>query len=148
MVARVKYTSGGNLMAPTLEELEAIVRGRICRVCTDRTVDGNCGLEEPSSCALFLLFPQVAPAVQSVSSDDIRDYIRAIREQVCSVCSEQTSDGECESRKQVQCSLDAYLLTIIDAIEESTGRSFDRADAVISPKPSSSQWVISPQAVR
>ena len=105
-------------------------------------------MENPSSCALFRLFPQVAQAVQSVNSDDIRDYIRAIREQVCSVCSEQASYGECESRKQVQCSLDAYLLPIIDAIEESTGRSLDRADAVISPKPAPSQWVISPQAVR
>src|ERR1700730_2467673 len=106
MVARVQYTSGGNLMAQTLDDVEAIVRGRICRVCTDRTVDGDCGLEEPSSCALFRLFPQVARAVQSVNSDDIREYIRAIREQVCSVCFKQTSDGECESRKQVQCSLD------------------------------------------
>jgi len=135
-------------MARTLEELEAIVRERICRVCTDRTVDGNCGLEEPSSCALFRLFQQVAQAVQSVNSDDIHDYIRAIREQVCSVCSEQTSDGECESRKQVQCALDAYLLPIIEAIEESTGKSFDRAKAVISPKPAFSRWVITPQAVR
>jgi len=135
-------------MARTLEELEAIVRERICRVCTDRTVDGNCGLEEPSSCALFRLFPQVAQAVQSVNSDDIHDYIRAIREKVCSVCSEQTSDGECESRKQVQCALDAYLLPIIEAIEESTGKSFDRAKAVISPKPAFSRWVITPQAVR
>src|SRR5262245_3671254 len=117
------YLQGGdNPMARTLEEIEAIVRERICRVCTDRTVDGACGLEDPSSCALFRLFPQVAHAVQSTSSDDIRDYIRAIREQVCSVCGEQTTSGECESRKQVQCALDAYLLPIIDAIEESTGK--------------------------
>src|ERR1700730_3896738 len=132
-------------MTRTFEELESIIRERICRVCTDRTVEGECGLEDPSSCALFRLFPQVARAVQSVSSDDIRDYIRAIRERVCSVCSEQTSDGECESRKLVQCSLDAYLLPIIDAIEEGTGRTFDRADAAISPKPAPSRWVISPQ---
>ena len=80
-------------MARTLEELEAIVRQRMCRVCVDGTVEGGCGLEDPSSCALFRLFPQVARAVQSVSSGDIRDYIRAIREQVCSVCEEQTADG-------------------------------------------------------
>ena len=134
-------------MTRTFEELEAIIRERICRVCTDRTVDGNCGLEDPSSCALFRLFPQVARAVQSVSSDDIRDYIRAIREQVCSVCSEQTSDGECESRKQVQCALDAYLLPIVDAIEESTGKSFDRTEAVISPNPARPGWMISPQSM-
>jgi hypothetical protein len=120
-------------MARTLEELEAIVRGRICRVCTDRKIDGTCGLEDPSSCALFRLFPQVARAVQSVQSDDIRDYIHAIRAQVCSICREQDSDGECESRKQVQCALDAYLLPVIDAIEESTGRSFDRAELAITP---------------
>jgi hypothetical protein len=135
-------------MTRTFEELEATIRERICRVCTDRTVEGECGLEDPSSCALFRLFPQVARAVQSVNSDDIRDYIRAIREQVCSVCSEQTSDGECESRKQVQCSLDAYLLPIIDAIEEATGKSFDRAETVISPNSARPEWVLSPQAVR
>src|SRR5207247_4919736 len=83
---------GDKSMARTIEELEAIVRERICRVCTDRTVDGACGLEHPSRCALFRLFPQVARAVQSTFSDDIRDYIQAIREQVCSVCEEQTAD--------------------------------------------------------
>ena len=134
-------------MTRTLEELEATIRERICRVCTDRTVEGECSLEDPSSCALFRLFPQVARAVQSVSSDDIRDYIRAIREQVCSVCSEQASDGECESRKQVQCALDAYLLPVVDAIEESTGKSFDRTEAVISPNLVRPEWVISPQSM-
>jgi hypothetical protein len=130
-------------MARTLDELEAIVRERICSVCTDRTVDGACGLEDPSGCALFRLFPQVARAVQSTSSEDIRDYIRSIRQQVCSVCEGQTTGGECESRKQVQCALDAYLLPIIDAIEESTGKTFDRAEGVISPNPASPGWVIS-----
>lgn len=133
-------------MARTLEELEAIVRNRICRVCTERTVDGACGLEDTSSCALFRLFPQVARAVQSTNSDDIRDYIQAIREQVCSVCYEQDSTGQCESRKLVRCALDAYLLSIIDAIEESTGKTFDRAKVVISPSPTAYGWVKSPQA--
>ena len=120
-------------MARNLTELEAVVRERICRVCTDRKVDGTCGLEDPSTCALFRLFPQVARAVLTVQSNDVRDYIQAIRAQVCSTCSEQDSYGECESRKLVQCALDAYLLLIIDAIEESTGRSFDRTNIAIAP---------------
>jgi hypothetical protein len=126
-------------MARTLEELEAIVRERICRVCTDRKADGTCGLDDPSSCALFRLFPQVARAVQSVSSDDINDYIRAIRAQVCSTCPRDV-DGECESRRQVQCALDAYLLPVIDAIEESTGRSFDRAEVAKTPTLAMRPW--------
>jgi hypothetical protein len=113
-------------MDRSLPELEALVRNRICSVCTERTVEGQCGLEEPSSCALFHLFPQVAEAIQSVHSDDIQQYIDAIRGKVCSVCAERAADGSCESRQQVQCALDAYLLLVVDAIEEATGRSFNR----------------------
>src|ERR1700687_4006305 len=101
-------------MERSLPELETIVRDRICRVCSDRTADGNCGLEQPSACALFRLFPQVAQAIPTVQSDEINDYILAIRQEVCTVCNEQLADGSCEVRHQVQCALDAYLLLIVD----------------------------------
>jgi hypothetical protein len=114
-------------MNHSLAELEVIVRNKICGVCTDRAVDGACALEEPSTCALFRLFPQVAQAIQSVSSDDILPYIDAIRRNVCSVCCEQASDNSCETREQVRCSLDAYLLLVVDAIEEATGKTFDKS---------------------
>lgn len=113
-------------MSRSLVELEAIVRDRICRVCTSRTIHGDCGLENPSSCALFQLFPQVAKAIQSVESDDIQQYVDAIRQQVCTVCADQDAAGSCETRQQVQCALDAYLLLVVDAIEEATGKTFDR----------------------
>jgi hypothetical protein len=113
-------------MERSLAEIEVIVRNRICNVCTSRTVDGECGLENPTSCALFRLFPQVAHAIQSVRSDDIQQYVDAIRRQVCTVCSDQAPDGTCETRQQVQCALDAYLLLVVDVIEEVTGKTFDR----------------------
>jgi len=113
-------------MDRTLAQLEAIVRNRICKVCTERTSDGECGMEQPSSCALFRLFPQVAQAIQSVHSNDICQYIDAIRQNVCTVCADHAADGSCETRQQVQCALDAYLLLVVDAIEEATGKTFDR----------------------
>jgi hypothetical protein len=113
-------------MERSLEELERIVRDQVCRVCSDRKVDGSCGLEEPGRCALFQLFPQVARAIQMTHSNDICDYVQAIREQVCSVCQMQDRDGSCETRSNVACALDAYLLLIVDAIEEATGRKFER----------------------
>ena len=109
-------------MRPTLEELESIVRAKICAVCSDRDGKGGCGLEDPSICALFRLFPQVARAIQSTESDDIRDYVAAIRAGVCSICREQEPDGTCELREQVRCALDSYLILIVEAIEEATGR--------------------------
>ena len=120
-------------MKPSLAELEAIIRNKICNVCTSRTVDGQCGLEEPSSCALFRLFPQVAEAVQSVMSDDINQYLEAIRRNVCTVCTDQAADGSCETRQHVDCALDAYLLLVVDAIEEATGKTFDK-DTIGVPK--------------
>ncbi|MBK5290602.1 MAG: hypothetical protein JJE04_02775 [Acidobacteriia bacterium] len=110
----------------TLEELEKIVRDRICRVCTDRTVEGECGREDPQSCALFRMFPQVALAIQTTNSDDIRDYVEALRKYVCAQCESQTAGGNCEQRRQVRCSLDAYLIAVVDAIEDATGKRFDR----------------------
>ncbi len=128
-------------MKGDLASIEAIVRKRICAVCTERTVDGGCGLEAPSSCALFRLFPEVARAVQSVSSDDIRDYIDAIRRQVCSVCVEQAADGSCATRQQVRCALDAYLVLVVDAIEEATGRIFDKKGIGPGPGVAARPWL-------
>lgn len=118
-------------MGRSLVEIEAIVRDKICKVCTSRTVSGACGLENPSSCALFGLFPQVAQAISSVSSDNIHDYIEAIRRKVCSICADQDSSGRCETRQQVQCALDAYLLLVVDAIEEATGKTFGGASDIL-----------------
>jgi len=123
-------------MSPTLEELEARVRERICRVCSDRALDGSCGLEDPSRCSLFHLLPEVAKAIQSTSSDDIGDYVRAIRENVCTVCNERAADGSCEVRDQVRCALDAYLILIVEVIEETTGKTFSR-EGVSAPDPNS-----------
>jgi hypothetical protein len=129
MDSGVHYPSLGKgeaLMDRSLVEVEAIVRNRICKVCTERTVDGNCGLEQPSTCALFRLFPQVAQAIQSTTSNDIQQYIDAIRQNVCTVCADHAADGSCETRQQVQCALDAYLLLVVDAIEEATGKTFEK----------------------
>ncbi|MBI2680868.1 MAG: hypothetical protein HYX25_07665 [Candidatus Solibacter usitatus] len=116
-------------MQRSLEDLEKILRSRVCSVCTDRLEDGTCGLEEPEDCALFRLLPQAARAIQSTDSDDIRDYVRAIRDNVCVICRNSLEDGSCETREQVRCALDAYLVLIVGAIEEATGKTFDHVPA-------------------
>jgi hypothetical protein len=117
-------------MDHSLLELEAIIRTKVCGVCSDRTLEGQCGLEQPGNCALFRLFPEVARAIQSTHSDDINDYVAAIRREVCSVCGDQAQNGSCDKRRQVDCALDAYLLLVVDAIEEATSKTFDRASLV------------------
>ena len=120
-------------MDRSLTEVEAVVRNLICKVCSDRKEDGTCGLEEPAQCALFRLFPQVAHAIQTTSSDNLQDYIDAIRRNVCTVCTSQDSDGDCGRRQEVRCALDSYLLLVVEAIEEATGKTFSRAGFVQMP---------------
>jgi len=122
-------------MNRSLAELEAIIRNRVCKVCTERTVDGECGLEDPSICALFRLFPQVAEAIQSVDSNDITEYINSIRLRVCTVCSDLEPDGSCAQRQQVRCALDAYLILVVDAIEEATGKTFNKSNILSAGAP-------------
>jgi hypothetical protein len=129
----------GQLQDPRERELEAILRAKVCGICSDRTEAGECGREAPETCALFRLFPQVVRAIQSTSSDDIRDYVDAIRKQVCSVCESEMTDHTCEDRAQVRCALDAYLMVVVDTIEEATGKQFDRA-VLAQPPAVTVQW--------
>lgn len=117
-------------MRPTLQELEAKVRSRVCRECEVRTAQGACALPEPDRCKLFELFPLVAQAIQATESDNIEDYIHAIRENVCAVCLEQALDGSCGLRGQRRCALDSYLVQIVEVIEEATGKSFRRENLI------------------
>jgi len=103
-----------------LQQLETLVRARICSVCSDRTADGQCEFAADSPCVLFRLFPVVVRAVQSVESDDIAPYVTAIRRDVCSVCMCQAADGSCAARDNVACVLDSYLVLVVDAIESGT----------------------------
>lgn len=120
----------GAAMRPTVHELEAMVRSRVCRECEVRTAQGACALPEPGRCKLFELFPLVAQAILATDSDDINDYVQAIRENVCAVCLEQALDGSCALRGQTRCALDSYLVQIIEVIEEATGRSFQRENLI------------------
>ncbi|MGB9604419.1 MAG: hypothetical protein ACP5U2_00210 [Bryobacteraceae bacterium] len=114
-----------------LDELEALVRSRICRECEVRTPEGACALPEQESCKLFELFPLVAQAILATDSDDIQDYIRAIRENVCSVCLEQRLDGSCALRGQTRCALDSHLAEMVELIEEATGKCFRRQNSTV-----------------
>jgi hypothetical protein len=115
-------------MKVSIEELEAIVRTRVCSICNTRTVDGACGAEESERCALFELFPLVAQAIMAAESDEIQPYIDAIHEHVCSACIDQRLDGSCPQRGN-GCALDSHLPQVISAIEEALGRSLRPAAA-------------------
>jgi hypothetical protein len=112
-------------MRPRLEQLEEIVRTRICAICPERESQDTCSPQEAAHCSLFQLFPLVAQAILATDSSELEDYVRAIRENVCSVCLDQALDGSCD-RRGVRCTLDACLPQLVDVIEEAIGRPLRR----------------------
>ena len=60
----------------------------------------------------------MADAIQAVRGDDIQKYIDSIRRNVCGICAGSRRDGSCELRQEVRCALDAYLLLVVEAVQE------------------------------
>ena len=104
------------------EAARAILRERVCSVCTDRLADGSCGLSASRTCAFDKHLDQIVGAVNRVRSPHIQDYVDAIRSDVCTVC-EQDEQGQCEHRSNVECALDAYVILVVEAIEEARNRA-------------------------
>lgn len=103
-----------------LAEMEALKRrlGQvICPVCTESKPDGSCGLKEPDRCPMWVQLPQLIELTRAVQSTRMERYIRKVREDVCPNC-RALPDGHCEARDEGHCALDAYLLVIVQTIED------------------------------
>lgn len=105
-----------------LETARQVLRDRVCSVCTDRLVDGSCGIEEVRTCAFDAHLPKILDVVNEIRSDDINDYVTAIRERVCSECEGQDEEGDCKYREGVECALDSYLILVIESLEDARDR--------------------------
>ncbi len=92
------------------------VQKKVCTKCIDGDRYGECKLPVQFKCALKENFSSVMHVVQTTNSDNVLDYIAALRREVCSKCLEQT-DGTCYVRNLLDCPLDHYFPIIIEVIE-------------------------------
>ena len=94
------------------------VREKICSLCPDRKVGGGCSRPDHDPCALETHLDTVVGSILSVEpTDDIEPYIAALRLQTCSEC-RQAESGVCDLRDLVACSLDSYVLRVVEVVEE------------------------------
>jgi hypothetical protein len=82
----------------------------------DRNDDGT-QTPEGRVCALEAHLPEIVKAVESVHSVDLTPYVEGIRSQVCPNCS-QDELGHCAFRESFDCSVDNFLLLVVDTIED------------------------------
>ena len=94
------------------------VQADVCAKCIDRNGQGECGLTREVECGLKRHFSGVVAAVLSVRSGELAPYVAALREKVCASCDQQSNDGECHLRTNIDCGLDRYLPMIVESIEK------------------------------
>jgi len=115
------------MIAVTTAELETLIRDEICGICDEMGRDGKCQEQIKGDCTLFHLFPLIAQTIEETTSDDVNDYLRAVREKVCTVCLNEPPGAGCTKRIEARCALDTYLPLIIDAMERASGKAFERS---------------------
>jgi hypothetical protein len=100
-----------------IEVFREALKTRVCGICFDRNDDGTCGLPKERVCALEGHLPEIVKAVESVHSFDLTPYVEGIRAQVCPNCN-QDENGRCAFRESFDCSVDNFLLLVVDTIED------------------------------
>lgn len=117
------------LTTSELQQLERKVKDLICPVCTERRPDGSCELTE-QECPITMHLPRLLDLVGSVHSDRMQDYVEKVRSDICSVCRTTLSPiGQCDYRQEGRCALDAYLLPIVEVIDNFLSEKAGRAPA-------------------
>jgi len=106
-----------------LTPYRAAIRERICSFCLDRRHDGECNRPASDPCALETHLDVLVERVLAVGgSPDITDYVKSLRVSLCPTCRQDEDTGECPLRSLAECALDAYVLPVVEVIEEVAAR--------------------------
>ena len=106
-----------------IERYREAVRKKVCQKCLDLDEHGYCSLTDERECGVLLHLEMIVDVVHTAHSDKLEDYIRLLRERVCSNCKNQSPDGTCRLRSQTDCGLDRFFELIVEAIEEVDAKS-------------------------
>jgi hypothetical protein len=110
---------------PEIDEYWQAIQDNVCAHCIDGDGKGLCRISSATKCGLKHFFPEIVNTVRSVQSENLGPYVRALRENVCSMCEHQSADGSCVVRSDVDCGLDRYFPLIVESIE---GLKFGQPD--------------------
>lgn len=97
----------------------AALKKNICSVCVDSNHEGVCQLSDQEICAVERFYPQIVEIVHSVESEDMRDYVSALRENLCSIHCRMDDETElCYLREDANCALDRHFPLIVETIQK------------------------------
>jgi hypothetical protein len=111
-----------------MDELEELIRTRVCMECIDRTGMGICGMGRVDECPLNRFMPQIVKAVKSVQTEKMDDYVIALHTELCGRPKEVPASISTLA-EEVEMVLDHHLPMLFDAIEEVHAKRAKRASS-------------------
>lgn len=112
-----------NFTHEELVEYRQALKDRICSICKKFGYDDVCGVGAEGECPFDVHLTRLLDAVLSTPrSDNVADYLPAIREKVCDCCPNQNERGSCKSRNHAYCGLDSFIVLVVQAIEDTYDR--------------------------
>lgn len=101
-----------------LEPYRKAITARICTLCNDRDGHGGCARPAADPCALNSHLDLIVDSILGVGeSPEVAPYVAALRAKTCPHCHEDEA-GNCALRDLSQCAPDAYVLPVIEVIED------------------------------
>jgi len=95
------------------------LKNKVCSVCVDSDHDGICRLSEHEVCAVEKYHSQIVEVVHSVDSEDLQEYISALRKNICTLhCRMNEENNYCYLREDANCALDRHFPLIIETIQQ------------------------------
>ena len=106
------------LTSAQLAPYRLAIAEKICSFCNDRDGKGGCARPTDDPCALHVHLDLVVESILGVGeSPDVAPYVAALRAKTCPHC-RQDEAGKCTLRELAQCAPDAYVLPVIEVIED------------------------------
>ncbi len=100
-----------------LQEVWVVLQEKICRRCIDGDGTGACRLPAGEECALRAYLPNIVTAIGRTPNGSLDMYVKALRDDVCSMCLHGETQGTCTKRKDLECALDRYYPLVIEIVE-------------------------------
>lgn len=100
-------------------ELEDRLKSLICPICPELQPNSLCGLKKLDRCPISIHLDGLVHIVSSVHSDRMEHYVQKVRDEVCSTCRNPLFPRTgCDLRREGHCALDAYLLPIVEVVDD------------------------------
>jgi hypothetical protein len=100
-------------------ELERRLKDNVCPICVSFALDGSCTLEAFDTCPIDLYLNRLVVMIEQLGHRPwMEDYFERMFRDICPGCRGRVDQNYCPPREEGDCSLYAYLPSVVRTVED------------------------------